>query len=365
MQRRRNRTHRRAYRNYYVPPEPHEAVMPQLPGRRRRPPTRRRHARRKRLIRRALRGIAAALAAMVMFISISNIWSYVSDYIFSRHASDALREAYYDEENIPQSALLEETVTIEEETTPLAPTPEAMTPPPVESVPVHTAAPQAVSSVLEEKRYPSNPDARVRDKFVKLRRQNKDIVGWLTIDGMLDEAVVKRDNVYYLNRDYRGYHNVNGAIFLDEACDLDTRPYTLMLFGHNMKTGLMFGRLRDYENIHFYREHPFITFDTAYENGRYVVFAAATIGLEPGERNYLDLNGLLGGRIERRRSAIAQLKALSVHTAMIEVEPEDQILLLVTCVDDDMERRVVAARRVRVGESEEQLARWVRQVDKK
>ena len=31
---------------------------------------------------------------------------------------------------------------------------------------------------------------------------------------MLDEAVVQRDNSYYLNRDYRGYHNANGAIFL-------------------------------------------------------------------------------------------------------------------------------------------------------
>lgn len=314
------------------------------------------------MIRRLARYAAAALMALLMLISVSNIWSYVSDYIGARRASDALREAYYEEESGQTAGPALAPVMLEDEQVPASAAPEQITPPPAE---MEKPAVQTAQAVLSEKPYPANPSARIREPFVKLRRQNKDIVGWLTIDGMLDEAVVKRDNEYYLNRDYKGYHNVNGAIFLDEACDLSSRPYTMMLFGHNMKTGLMFGRLRDYENIAFYREHPFVTFDTAYESGRYVVFAAATIGLESGKRNYLDLNGLLGSRIERRRKAIAQLKSLSVHTAMIEVEPEDQILLLITCVDDDMERRVVAARRVRVGEDEEQLARWVRQVDKK
>jgi sortase (surface protein transpeptidase) len=37
------------------------------------------------------------------------------------------------------------------------------------------------------------------------------------------------------------------------------------------------------------------------------------------------------------------------------VRPDDQLLLLVTCVENDTERRVVAARRVREGEDEAQL----------
>jgi len=364
MRRRRSGMRCRVSRNYYVPPQEKEESARR--GEMRRPPSRRRKARRRRIIRRAARLAAIAALLLVMTVSAANLAAYAADYIMARRASDKLRESYRETEEWQ----------IEEQTA-LVPTPAAAESPeqceqdpgialPQETAPLETPVPNAQGNdVLAPKPYPANPQATVRERFSKLRRQNKDIVGWLTIDGMLDEAVVKRDNAYYLTRDYRGYHNVNGAIFMDENCSLKTRPYTVMLFGHNMKTGLMFGRLRDYENIRFYREHPFITFDTAYENGRYVVFAAATIGLDPAKKNYLDLNGLLGDNVKRRSRAISRLKELSVHTAMIEVEAQDQILLLITCVDDDMERRVVAARRVRPGESEEQIARWVRETDRK
>jgi len=355
---------RRAYRNYYVPPQAHEEPARRRRKRRRMPPTRRRKARRRRIIRQAARLSAIAAMMLIMAVSAANLAEYAADYIMARRASDMLRESYY-----------EETDALQEEEVPTSAAPASTGAPPAQQIgiilpeetvpPAQSALQQEGYAVLEPKPYPANPQATVRERFVKLRRQNKDIVGWLKIDDMLDEAVVKRDNAYYLDRDYRGYHNANGAIFMDENCSLKTRPYTVMLFGHNMKTGLMFGRLRDYENIRFYREHPFITFDTAYENGRYVVFAAATIGLEPDRKNYLDLAGLLGDEVGRRTRAISRLKALSVHTAMIEVEAQDQILLLITCVEDDMERRVIAARRVRVGEDEEQLARWVQQVDPK
>lgn len=82
-------------------------------------------------------------------------------------------------------------------------------------------------------------------RFAKLKQQNQDIVAWLTIPEQLDIAVVQRDNTYYLNRDYLGYHNDNGAIFLDMGCDLTGNPKALILYGHNMKTGAMFGNLRN------------------------------------------------------------------------------------------------------------------------
>ena len=52
---------------------------------------------------------------------------------------------------------------------------------------------------------------------------------------------------------------------------------------------------------------------------------------------------------------IDALCRLSKHTCTVDVTAEDQILLLVTCVGDDTDRRVVAARRVRDGETEGRL----------
>lgn len=317
---------------------------------------RRRRRRRRKQIRtmRLLVAVIRVLLVVLLIVSTIRVLMYAADYIAARRASRALREAY-----------LEAAETTAGQTTP-EPVLEAL---PMDTpVPEAEAAPAAVYSadpvdpaadVLPAKRYPGNPDAKVSSQFAKLRRQNSDIVGWLTIEDIVNEAVVQRDNEYYLRRDYRGYHNDNGAIFLDEYCDLRTRPYTLMLFGHNMKNGLMFGSLRNYEDVGFYRRNPFITFDLAYEKGRYVIFSVATISLDPQSSRYLDVAGLRTQSISRRRDAISALKRCSIYSAMIDVEPEDQILLLVTCVDDDEERRVVAARRIRPDEDEERLRRYI------
>lgn len=200
--------------------------------------------------------------------------------------------------------------------------------------------------------YPENPYNRVSGSFAALHRQNRDIVGFLSLEGLLDEAVVQRDNDYYLRRDYLGYHNANGAIFLDQSCRLTTRPYTLTLYGHNMKTGAMFGCLRNYEDLSFYHKNPFVTFDTIYEEGRYVIFSVATVSLDPASTAFSEFFSLESCTASKREKVLGDLRRLSLFTCPVDVAVDDQLLLLVTCVDNDDERRIVAARRFRSGETE-------------
>ncbi|MBR0219698.1 MAG: class B sortase [Clostridia bacterium] len=211
------------------------------------------------------------------------------------------------------------------------------------------------AAVLPTVKYPINSSLIVSDRFKALRKQNKDIIGWLTLGTLLDEGVTQWDETYYLTHDVLGKKNTNGAIFLDSSVSLKTRPYAYLLYGHNMKTGAMFGCLRNYENIGFYRANPFITFDTLYEDGRYVIFAVGTVNIVERVRNYVNLFSLLSSNIQERQTAIEALVNASVLSCPIDVRPDDQLLLLVTCVDYDNERRVVAARRVRDGEDETQL----------
>ena len=281
-----------------------------------------------------------------------NIISYAIDYHNAQQASDELREAYY-------SATVQETASPTQE-------PQNTTTPVVTSTPSQTPQATATPSVhLETLRYPGNYYANISSRFQKIRRQNKDIIGWLKIDDLIDEAVVQRDNEYYLDRDYRGYHNVNGAIFLDESCDLSTRPYTLMLYGHNMKTGAMFGGLRNYENLTYYKNNPFITFDTAYEDGQYVIFAVGTVSTRASSWQYVDFSRLCSSVISYREEALKALIRRSVFASGLEVSADDQLLLLITCVDDDAERRVVAARRIRPDETEEELNKIVKRTTRK
>ena len=305
-------------------------------------------ARRRRLLHRLCMGM---LLAMLVF-SVVQVAGYWRDAVSARQASEKLRALYYAEAAATAT---------QEPAAPPAMTDAPSTPLPVQEE-AQTAVPSATPGMLLiQSAYPNNPYRVVSSRFKKLRQQNPDIVGWLTIDDMVDEAVVQRDNSYYLTRDYRGYHNVNGAIFLDEACDLSSRPATLTLYGHNMKTGAMFGRLHKYESLSYYREHALLTFDTLYEDGRYVVFAAGKISLNSWERQYVSLASLHSASLERRTGAIGRLQAISAFVTEVDVQADDQLLLLITCVEDADERWLVAARRVREGESEDALAGLARQ----
>ena len=192
-------------------------------------------------------------------------------------------------------------------------------------------------------------------RFEKIRRMNDDIVGWLKIDGMVDEAIVQRDNEYYLKRDYRGYHNVNGALFLDETCSIAQSPTAHIIYGHNMKTGAMFGDLQEYRKPASYQNNPFIQFDTLYADGAYVIFAVSEVSVLEGAYRYVDFYRLPNcGPIEKER-ILDRINKNSLYISPIDAQAEDDILILVTCLGDDSERFIVAARKIREGESRASL----------
>lgn len=217
------------------------------------------------------------------------------------------------------------------------------------------------SLFLKEKPYPNNPYHIVQPQLRVLRQTNRDIVGWLSIEGLMEHPVVQRDHTYYLDHDASGAANLNGAIFMNSATRLQNRPNTILLYGHNMKTGAMFGALRNYENEAFYHANPFISFNSLYEEGEYVIFSVAHISVNPADRRYVDLNKLQSSTIAWRSEALNRLRLFSAYMNYVPVQPDDQLLLLVTCIGDGDDRRVVAARRFRDNEGRDYLSSLIRQ----
>lgn len=281
--------------------------------------------------------LAILLCAVIVF-SVCQLACYAADYVSARNAAGDLRGVYY----APA-----------EETAPPAAAAPTETPAAVAEVPPPAATP--LPDHLPVVRYPDNPRAQVNERFARLRSEYGDIVAWLTIEGLLDEAVVQRDNIYYMTHDFRGRNNVNGALFLDEFIQLNTRPYTLLIYGHNMKTGAMFGSLRNYENLSFYHRNPFITCNTMYEEGRYVIFSVTCLSMDAEDEQFFDIDRLDSRSPQRRSEAIEMLQRCSLLDIGIDVRPDDQLLLLLTCVGEETDRRIVAARRIRPGETEEAL----------
>lgn len=301
---------------------------------------------RSRMIRIGLIGLSCAL---ILYGGIRLIL-YGTELAASRNTSRELQEIEREAGETPA------------ETAKAAATETIFTPEPVpaETPAAETAAPatpaplQAESGLLKPVPYPGSAQPVISERFLKLRRKSPDIVGWISLDGV-EEAVVQRDNTFYLNHDPTGRKNSNGAIFLDEDISLRTRPYTLMLYGHNMKSGNMFGQLKKYKDIAYYQGHRFVSFDSLYEDGRYVVFAAADIDTVYGTGAWYDLWSLATDDAASREKAIRTLEGRSAISVGLDVRADDQLLLLVTCLDGDTERLVVAARRLREGESESSL----------
>ncbi len=204
-------------------------------------------------------------------------------------------------------------------------------------------SPDTETGDLPQVTYPGG--MKVNPKIQALRKKSEYIIGWLTMDD-LDEPVVMKDNTYFLNHDVMGKRNDNGALFLDEQTEILNRPYTLLIYGHNMKTGAMFGSLRKYEDPAYCYRHRYISFDTLFETGSYEIFAVSVINLNPGLSRYLSLAALESPVKANRKEAIDTLQSLSSVPGLTKVNTEDQLLILVTCVGNDDERLVVAARRL-------------------
>lgn len=136
------------------------------------------------------------------------------------------------------------------------------------------------------KEYSDAPE--ILSKYKDLYEMNPDMIGWLTIDGtVIDYPVMQTmgDESYYLSYDFYGNKNKNGSLILDtdsvagtgtKTCDYanGTAPSTnLMIHGHTMKSGEMFGKLKLYADAEYGAEHNIICFDSLYEQREYELIA--------------------------------------------------------------------------------------------
>ena len=293
--------------------------------------------------RNILRRILICVSALLIVYGAVRLIGYGSDLIASRQTARELREIAA-ETDAPEEALLPA-----EPATELPVREAEVSPAPATEVAEEEPARSAALPVVK---YPNGYE--LVSRIQKLRKKSEYIIGWITMDG-LDEPVAQKDNSFFLNHDATGKRNGNGALFMDEGTSLLTRPYTILIYGHNMKTGAMFGNLKKYEEFSYCYRHRVFQFDTLYEEGQYAIFAVETISLTPGKGKYVNLIDLESTDRETRRNALQALENHSLHSAMLDVNEEDQILLLVTCTGDDDERLIVAARRLRDGEQEDHL----------
>lgn len=169
-------------------------------------------------------------------------------------------------------------------------------------------------------------------KYQKLQSENKDFVGWLSIEGTkIDDPVVQcKEEGFYLSHNFYKEKDKYGCLFVKSLADVNTPGTNFIIYGHHMRDGFMFGTLDKYEEEAFYQEHKLIFFDTIYEERKYEILSVFQIDIQdanvfPYYEFYQAANE------EEFLDFYRNVKELSIYDTGITARYGDAFLTLSTC----------------------------------
>ncbi|MBP3507653.1 MAG: class B sortase [Lachnospiraceae bacterium] len=201
-------------------------------------------------------------------------------------------------------------------------------------------------------------------EYQELYEQNQDFIGWLRIEGTnINYPVMQtpQDEEYYLYRDFYGEENQNGCLIMDTDSNVGVGdrkheyqngsvPSTnLIIHGHTMKSGEMFGDLDLYADETYGLEHSIICYDSLYEHREYELIAVfySQVFYENQDvfKYYKFFQADTGEEFD---DWYDNIKQLSLYDTGVTAEFGDEFITLSCCayhVEDG--RFVVVARRIR------------------
>jgi len=209
--------------------------------------------------------------------------------------------------------------------------------------------------------YPDNALLSISEEFTALQQENPDVMGRLTIDGVLDEVFVKRNNTFYLTHNVRGVFGSLGAVFVDESVVLNKPPENLLLRGQTSVEGKLFQPLLQYATAggDFVAKHGIITCNTIYEQARYVIFAIVRADSVANSSDYFNYAGYPTFQSDAQMLRyVENAKARSQYTINVGVKASDRLLTLATLAEgSETKNLVILCRMLRNGETDGNIQR--------
>lgn len=273
----------------------------------------------------------SCLAAITVFM-----FRQIMDYVRFSESMDELRAAADAvlPEALPHSPLPSDSLG-----EPASEPPEASPEPTSEPTPTPEPTPEPVD----------NP---YRDSFLA----NGDMAAWLSIPGTaIDYPVMwtPGDEEYYLHRGFDGKRNQNGCLILDTDSCLEPLTTNLIIHGHNMKSGAMFGTLENYKDEAFYQEHTVITLYTKEKQRNYEIIAVFRSQVyKKTDQVFKFYKFFQADTAEEFDDFYQNIKTLSLYDTGVTAEFGDCLITLSTCAYHvERGRFVVVAKEVESGDS--------------
>lgn len=208
---------------------------------------------------------------------------------------------------------------------------------------------KTVNQISLHKKTIKMPD--VLDEYKTLYEKNKKLIGWLEIDDtIIDYPVMQTgDNEYYLDHNFNQEYDKNGSLFLDYNCNIYPRSTNLIIYGHHMKSGQMFGQLQKYAKESYGEKHSIIRFDSIYEEAEYqVMYVFRSQVYNEDEFVFKYYQFIDANSEEEFNSYMEEMASLSLYDTGVTASYGDSLLTLSTCDNSQTDGRfVVVAKRIK------------------
>ena len=182
--------------------------------------------------------------------------------------------------------------------------------------------------------------------FDSIKNINSDVVGWIKIDGTKVNYPVmqnRNDSNYYLHRNiYKGYSSI-GSIYAPNICNLESSD-NIILYGHHIRDGSMFGSLTKYKSYDYYKSHRYINLMT---NGssfsEYEIMAVIVTNAD--NFNYYGFT-----KAENRNQFdeyVSACQNMSIYGTGVQANYGDKLLTLITCeYSQSNGRMIIVAKKI-------------------
>ncbi len=202
----------------------------------------------------------------------------------------------------------------------------------------------------------------VPNPYAEFFLKNEDMAAWLVVPGTnMDYPVMQTpaDENYYLYLDFDKKKNKNGSLILDTDSSLDPIGTNLIIHGHNMKSGAMFGNLQEYEDKDYYEDHKTMILYTEECRRNYEVIAVFYTQVYKKTDDVFKFYKFFQADTEEEfLDYYDNIKAMSLYDTGVTAEFGDRFLTLSTCsYQVENGRFVVVAKEVEPGDYYEEIIR--------
>lgn len=171
-------------------------------------------------------------------------------------------------------------------------------------------------------------EIREKKENTNLYNINSDYMGWINIEcTTIDYPIVKGyDNDFYLTRDFHKQYLKAGSIFMDYR-NKGFEDKNIVIYGHNMKNGSMFGELNNFKNIDYLQKNKYISITT--RNNEKLIYEI--FGIYVTDANDTEYTSINFNTEEEFKEYINKIFNKSIYNLDIEIKNTDKILTLSTC----------------------------------